>query len=284
MRELSLFSGAGGGLLGTRLLRWRQVGYVEIDDYCQRVIAARIRDGILPDAPIFGDIRAFISDGFAASYQGLVDVVTAGFPCQPFSIAGRRQGEMDDRNMWPATLDVLRIVRPQWCLLENVPGLLATRYFGAILSDLAEAGFDARWEIISAAEAGAPHLRKRLWIVANAQGNGRQPWRTESMRKQGRLDAPERGDVSDAQGEQVGAPGQPRERCGVVPDADGKRRKNGNGLRRRVNKIKRGGWWATEPGICRVAHGVANRVDRVKALGNGQVPAVAREAWRRLTT
>lgn len=285
VRELSLFSGAGGGLLGTHLLGWRPVGYVEIDDYCQRVIAARIRDGILPEAPIFGDIRAFISDGFAASYQGLVDVVTAGFPCQPFSIAGRRQGEMDDRNMWPATLDVLRIVRPQWALLENVPGLLATRYFGAILSDLAEAGFDARWEIISAAEAGAPHLRKRLWIVANAQGKRRGKGRAESTREQGGSDVGKRGqDVSNSEGKQAGLPGQSRERGSVVSDADEKRCENRNVLRQRVNKIKRGGWWATEPRICRVVNGLAHRVDRVKACGNGQVSAVVREAWERMTT
>ena len=92
MNELSLFSGAGGGLLGTMLLGFRPIGYVEWDDYCQRVLAARIRDGFLSDAPIFGDIKTFISDGYAASYTGLVDVITAGFPCQPFSVAGKRKG------------------------------------------------------------------------------------------------------------------------------------------------------------------------------------------------
>ena len=92
MNELSLFSGGGGGLLGTMLLGWRPIGYVEWNDYCQRIIAARIRDGYLPDAPIFSDIRAFIRDGYAASYQGMVDVITGGFPCQPFSNAGKRLG------------------------------------------------------------------------------------------------------------------------------------------------------------------------------------------------
>ena len=81
MRELSLFTGAGGGLLGTKLLGWRPVGYVENSEYCQRVIAARIRDGFLEEAPIFGDIRAFIGEGYAESYQGMVDVLSAGFPC-----------------------------------------------------------------------------------------------------------------------------------------------------------------------------------------------------------
>jgi len=166
LNELSLFTGGGGGLLGTMLLGWRPIGYIEWDDYCQRVIAARIRDGHLPDAPIFGDIRAFISDGYAASYTGLVDVITAGFPCQPFSVAGKRAGIDDPRNMWPATIECIRVVRPRFCLLENVPGLLIGGYFGTILADLAESGYDVRWRILSAAELGAPHKRDRLWMLA----------------------------------------------------------------------------------------------------------------------
>ncbi len=118
MNELSLFTGAGGGLLGSRMLGWRTVGYVEWDDYCQRVLAARINDGLLDPAPIFGDVRTFVCDGYAASYQGMVDVVTAGFPCQPFSVAGKRAGEADERNMWPATLDFIRIVRPALSCLK----------------------------------------------------------------------------------------------------------------------------------------------------------------------
>lgn len=171
MRELSLFSGAGGGLLGTHLLGWKPIGYVEFNDYCQRVIRQRIIDGFLPNAPIFGDIRAFISDGYAAGYQGLVDVISGGFPCQPFSAAGKRLGADDPRNMWPATIECVRIIRPRYVFLENVAGLVTSGYLGTILGDLAESGFDCRWKILSAAELGAPHKRDRLWIVANAQCN-----------------------------------------------------------------------------------------------------------------
>lgn len=172
MNELSLFSGAGGGLLGSLLLGWTPIGYVEYDDYCQRVIAQRIKDGILPNAPIFGDIRTFISEGYAASYQGMVDVISGGFPCQPFSVAGKQLGADDPRNMWPATVECIRIIRPRYALLENVPGLLSSGYFGTILGDLAESGYDARWRILSAAEMGAPHRRDRLWIVAYSNGVG----------------------------------------------------------------------------------------------------------------
>lgn len=122
-RELSLFSGAGGGLLGTKLLGWRPVCYVEKDPYCQRVLQARIRDGYLDDAPIWDDINTF--DG--RRWRGCVDIVTAGFPCQPFSMAGRRKGDSDERNLWPDTVRVIREVGPRVVLLENVAGLLTHR-------------------------------------------------------------------------------------------------------------------------------------------------------------
>ena len=156
MNELSLFSGAGGGLLATKhFLNWRTIGYVEFNNYCQQVLAQRIKDGTLDEAPIFTDIRAFIDEGYADAYKGMVGVISAGFPCQPFSVAGEKKAKDDARNMWPQTLDVIRRVRPRYCLLENVPGLLSRkhRYFETILKDLAEGGYNAKWKVISAAEA-----------------------------------------------------------------------------------------------------------------------------------
>lgn len=326
MRELSLFSGAGGGLLGTHLLGWRPVGYVEWDDYCQRVLRARIDDGYLPDAPIFGDIRAFVHDGYAASYTGLVDVVTGGFPCQPFSTAGKRAGADDPRNMWPATIDVIRVVRPRWCLLENVPGLLSSGYFGTVIGDLAASGYDARWRVLSAAELGAPHKRDRLWILCtdtqhsagSAQQERQHPRSAESTG--GCADRLEQGpNVADAEGQPVRAglcadeqAGQWGRRSGdgsvEVSDADcagcGEQWRS-EPVRTEQSPAERGSWWATEPALggmahglatgldgfatdgagnlARVARGVPDRVSRLKALGNGQVPAVVAMAWRLLT-
>lgn len=166
MNELSLFSGAGGGLLATKhMLGWRTIGYVEIDDYCQRVLAQRIKDGLLDNAPIFSDIRAFLSEGYAEQYRGVADVITAGFPCQPFSVAGQQKGEKDERNLWPETRDTISVVRPQYVLLENVPGLLSHRYIWTILSEITALGYDCRWGVISAKDCRAPHLRKRWWCV-----------------------------------------------------------------------------------------------------------------------
>ena len=129
MRELSLFTGGGGGVYASKLLGHRILGYVEYNEYCQKIIRQRIEDGIFDSAPIFGDIREF--DG--SSYCGSVDLVSGGFPCQPFSIAGRKKGKDDSRNMWPETIRVIKQVKPKEAFLENVPGLLHSGYFGQIL-------------------------------------------------------------------------------------------------------------------------------------------------------
>lgn len=171
LKELSLFSGAGGGLLGTHhLLGWECIGYVEWNDYCQRVLAARIADGLIPAAPIFTDVREFVQSGAAEQYRGFADVVTAGFPCQPFSEAGERRGADDERNMWPATLDAIRAVRPRFVMLENVPGIISCGYAGTVLCGLSKLGYVGRWGIIRASETGAIHHRARWWVVAHAKG------------------------------------------------------------------------------------------------------------------
>src|SRR3990167_9439770 len=123
LRSLDLFAGVGGGLLFGTILGWESVCAVEIDDYYQQVLSQRQKDGALPWFPIWDNIRDF--DG--TPWRGLVDVVTGGFPCQPYSCAGKRKGEMDERNLWPDTIRVIREVRPRYCLLENVPGLASPR-------------------------------------------------------------------------------------------------------------------------------------------------------------
>ena len=247
MRELSLFSGAGGGLLASKLLGWTTIGYVEWNEYCQQVIAQRINDGILDTAPIFTDVREFVQSGAARQYRGFVDVVSAGFPCQPFSQAGSRKGGGDSRNMWPATRDAIADVQPNYCYLENVPGLLAHEYGRRVFGDLAELGFNARWCVLGAADVGAPHRRKRLWIVAYTNINGFQRLNTLSGTK-----APEQGEWSDI--------------ARVVSE-----------VHRRARDCIPASW------AVRKGARVADRVDRTKAIGNGQVPQVAKTAWELLT-
>ena len=166
MNELSLFTGAGGGVLGTTMLGFKHIGYVEWNEHCQRVIAQRIKDGLISNAPIYGDIRTFNSEGYAESYKGLVDVVSAGFPCQPFSGSGHQLGEEDPRNMWPATISTIRTIRPKIAWLENVPTLLANKYIRRIFADLAKLGMSVRWGVLGTGETGGICTGKRLWILA----------------------------------------------------------------------------------------------------------------------
>lgn len=233
LRELSLFSGAGGGLLGTKLLGWRAVGYVERDAYCQAVLEARIADGLLDPAPIFGDIRAFLRDGWGERYRGVADVVTAGVPCQPHSVAARGRSRPDE--MWEPTVRVIEAVQPRFVLLENVLGV--RRSLPLWISDLRGLGFHVEPPLqASAAAVGAGHIRERIWVLAHAD----------------------------------------REQLWVEPGGCG-------GEGGEEAKESRGhAWWSREPGVPGVADGVANRVDRLRALGNGQVPAVVVRAWREL--
>jgi len=168
MKTLHLFAGAGGGLLADILLGHTQIGYVEWNEHCQRVIAQRIEDGWIAKAPIFGDVRTFASEGFAGSYTGMVDLLCAGFPCQPFSQAGHQKGEDDERNMWPATAQCIRIIQPRICLLENVPSLITSGYISRVFSDLASMGYGFAWGVMGSGETGSCINGERLWIVAVA--------------------------------------------------------------------------------------------------------------------
>ena len=177
LRELSLFSGYGGLSLGLRLanLNVRTVAYVEWDRYPQEVLKARIRDGFLDDAPIWGDISTFRGEQF----RGLVQIISAGFPCPPFSVAGLGRGADDKRNLWPETLRVIREVRPSIVILENVPGILTasrkrgTPSYGAVVvGELAEEGYVVRWETLGADDVGAPHRRKR-WLCIGVLADSR---------------------------------------------------------------------------------------------------------------
>jgi DNA (cytosine-5)-methyltransferase 1 len=169
MNELHLFSGAGGGILGGILLGHTCVCAVEIEPYCRKVLLSRQRDGILPRFPIWDDVRTF--DG--KPWRGLVDIVCGGFPCQDISAAGKGAGIDGERSgLWSEMARVIREVRPAFALVENSP-MLTLRGLGRVLGDLAAMGYDARWGVVSAADAiwleGTPcldHLRERIWIVA----------------------------------------------------------------------------------------------------------------------
>ena len=161
---MGLFEGIGGFSLAARWAGWNTPVMVEWNTYCQSVLKKNF-----PDATIFSDIRNF--DG--RPYAGQIDIVTGGFPCQPFSTAGKRAGTNDDRYLWPEMYRIIREVAPTWVVGENVAGLLSMdggRVFAGILADLENAGYRTEVYLIPALAVGAPHRRDRLWIVAYSEG------------------------------------------------------------------------------------------------------------------
>ena len=246
-RVLSLCSGYGGLDLGVRLACPGAVTvcYVERELQAAAVLVARMRDGGLDDAPVWSDLATFD----ACRWRGAVDLVVAGFPCQPVSVAGKRLGVDDERWLWPHVERVIRDSHAGACLLENVPGLV-TAGLRDVLGGLAAIGFDARWGLYSAAEVGAPHERERWFCLAYA-GRERPHW-LESI----------------GEPERCGAPAARRDREALArfpPPRD------------RIDE-----WDGPQPAVRRGADGSAGRLDRLRMLGNGGVPQQVAFALRDL--
>lgn len=268
LRELALFAGAGGGILGGLLLGWRTVAAVEIEEYPRAVLLQRQLDGILPSFPIWDDLRTF--DGRPWRHE--VDIITGGFPCQDISAAGLGKGLAGERSgLWAEMARVIGEVRPKYALVENSP-LLTGRGLDWVLLDLAKMGYDARWCVLGAIDAGAPHKRDRIWILAHAN---EARW---NGRPRGREKQTGRGQLVDSGCEMANSDGERFEKFNIAPKSDKTRQYPGGDAAGR-----RETWWAVEPELGRVANGVARRVDRLKAIGNGQVPAVVELAWETLS-
>ena len=257
----SLFAGIGGIDLGLEWAGFETAWFCEQDEYCQKILARH-----WPGVPCFPDVRGI--DENAAR----VDVLAGGFPCQPVSTAGRRLAQDDPRWLWPEFARLIRLLRPRGVLLENVPGLL-TAGFGNVLGDLAESGYDAEWDCIPAAAAGAPHRRDRVFIIATP----RPVADAALMLSNG-------SDHYASQCPQPSAVSKSRNRSWPAPMADA----NSAGSQGRgpgwttANRAGQSGIWPAEPAVGRVANGIPNRVDRLRALGNAVVPQVAEIVGRRL--
>lgn len=346
MRELALFAGAGGGILGGKLLGWRTVCAVELNSYCASVLMRRQNEGNLSPFPIWDDVTTF--DG--RPWRGIADVISGGFPCQDISAAGRGAGIDGERSgLWSEMARIIGEVRPRFVFVENSP-MLISRGLARVLADLATLGFDAKWGIVGAHHATAPHKRDRIWVFAwnpnrvnepkkrkiceweasNASGICSEMAHTSKFRPQ-----KQRPELKATRFERVGqevahtireqlrtdgcgqAAGEAREnqeprhqRQRTRSDAGecGSNRRAedlGDTENERLQELRTSGqqepssydretiplrsseggrptYWASEPNVGRVAHGVAYRVDRLKAIGNGQVPAVVELAWKTL--
>ena len=235
IRELALFAGAGGGILGGKLLGWKTVAAVEIIPFCARRLMQRQNEGHLPSFPIWDDVCTF--DG--RDWNGLVDVVSGGFPCQDISSAGKGAGVDGGARsgLWKEFIRIIGDVRPSFALIENSPRLV-DKGLDIVLDDLAVCGYDAEWTVLGAGDCGASHERERIWILAAD---------AKMFRRKACLLV---GKPSNAGFTGMGAPT-------IFPRSEEE---------------------LVSPRIVGTSNGLANRVDRTRAVGNGQVPAVVATA------
>jgi DNA (cytosine-5)-methyltransferase 1 len=282
MNHASLFSGIGGFELAAEALGWKTLFTCEIDSFCQRILSY-----YWPGAVHYKDIKQFN----AKEFKGQIDILTGGFPCQPFSLAGKRNGTSDDRYLWPNMLRVIREVRPTWVVAENVYGLINWNeglVFEQIHTDLEAEGYQVQSFILPAAGVNAPHRRCRVWIVAYSDSNGQHR--------------------SDCTNEKQ--PGKARQHAQCYPKPLGntpncnkprlERSKNsGNIEKKRKNPVKQfarllfhNNWedWPTEPALCGINDGLPKDLDgitlpkwrkeSIKGYGNAIVPQVALQIFK----
>ena len=273
LKVLDLFSGIGGFSLGLeRTGGFKTVAFCEIDPFCRKVLAKH-----WPDVPIYEDVKELRHDG-------PVDVICGGYPCQPFSQAGKQKGEEDDRHLWPAMFEVIKAHRPAWVIGENVAGHISMG-LDQVLSDLEGEGYTARPYVIPASGLDAPHRRDRIWIVAHAEpaGAGYKPRTIGDERRR----TTGTGSAAVRQGNGPSVPGRPDAASKDVADAAKSRRQSGqdgeacqirNEARLREPERRcsgqRAAEWLPEPDVGRVANGVPMRVDRLRSLGNAVVPQI----------
>ena len=173
MKELSLFTGIGGGIYGSMILGWETVAYVEQDEYCQKVIAQRIKDGWFDNGEVYSDIAEFNRTA-AHKYRGQIDILTGGFPCQPFSVGGKREGTSDSRWLFDEIIKTIEIVRPESLLFENVAGILTDPAIILIYEALESIGYETSAPLLLGSHhCGNIHKRQRVWIYATNPNGGR---------------------------------------------------------------------------------------------------------------
>jgi DNA (cytosine-5)-methyltransferase 1 len=223
MNELALFAGAGGGILGSKLLGWRTICAVEINAFCARRLMQRQNEGHLSPFPIWDDVCTF--DG--RPWRGIAEVISGGFPCQAYSTAAAGRNNADD--LWPEMRRIVADVAPRYVYAENVH----KEAIDGAADDLEQMGYQTRAIALGAADLGADHVRDRYWLLAYADDES--------------------------------------ELCG------------GLNAEMAVSQEFRHGVWSAYPNESGMDDGMASRVDRYKAIGNGQVPIVAATAWRILT-
>jgi len=279
LTHVDLFSGIGGFALAAEWAGFKTVVFCEIDEYCQAVLKKH-----WPEVPIIGDIKEFrwpLADTEGnhqcwsrtkpQKQQGTIrrrnsqpiTLITGGFPCQPFSVAGKRRGKADDRYLWPDMFRVISEIRPAWVLAENVAGITKME-LDQTFTDLESIGYATRPFNIPAIAVNADHLRKRIWIVGYARAQERN-WLSKKRQKE----ISEAWVSSEINSSKQGLPDWAGGKMGQPSPLTEFERSNGETKPREI-----------ERDFCGMAHGISNRVDRLKCLGNAVVPQVAYEIMK----
>ena len=312
LKTLDLFSGIGGFSIGLERAGFETVAFCEIDKYCGLVLKKHWKD-----IKVYPDVREITKRQLEEDGCKLPEVITGGFPCQPFSVAGRRKGTGDNRYLWPQMFRVIKEFKPRWVIAENVRGIINIQHgmvFERVHTDLESQGYETQTFIIPAAGVGAPHRRDRVWIVANSRRTirGQQSSRNKESIESGTSQETKRSADSDSlarsgKGEKVMADSNiNREKWNQSENRKGSRTKQSSKdvadsksqqslstdnreKQRKAGDKKQGElggsysrtlWptnWDIEPDVGRVADGVPGRIHRLKGLGNSIVPQIAEE-------
>lgn len=264
----SLFSGIGGFDIAAQWMGWNNIFQVEKDDWCRKVLAKNF-----PKTERFADIKDFTGH----EYTNRIDVISGGFPCQPFSVAGQRKGKGDDRYLWEEMLRVIATIKPTYVVGENVTGIIGLA-LDTVLSDLEAQDYTTETFIIPACGKNAWHRRDRVWIVAYANSIGRQDEQKENGKS---LCNGKRNNTTEKQSRE-------QQQCRTRKSSSFFTNTNNTGCEEQRQPITDGAelfapkcssWWEVEPGMGRVVDGLPGRVDRLKGLGNAIVPQVAYEIF-----
>jgi DNA (cytosine-5)-methyltransferase 1 len=304
LRHVDLCSGIGGFSLGFEWAGLSQpVLFCDTEQWCRQVLKKH-----WPDVPIEKDVKELANDPTRIPD---CDIITAGYPCQPFSQAGQRKGEADDRHIWPYIREIVALKRPLWCVFENVHGHIALG-LDKVLADLEAEGYASRAFVLPACGVDANHRRDRVFIiaaivgdpdcseqqrnlqtaiqrwweqrleagreaVADPTGTGGETRRTDRMGDEDRSSGDKVQPESPSSEINVADTDQQRPQ-GWLPGRSDQERQSVDGYAGRsrpIHQQPREDWWVTEPAVGRVAHGIPKRVDRLRGLGNAIVPQIA---------
>jgi len=277
LRHLDLFSGLGGFSLGLEATGgFETVAFCDIEKFSRKVLKKH-----WPNVKQYKDIKELTYEQIKEDTLAPIDIVTGGYPCQPFSIAGSQRGEKDTRHLWPDMFRIVKECKPTWVIGENVSGHIKLG-LDTVLQDLESEGYSVRAFSISASSVGANHQRERVWIIAhsnmeNTRQHGRRiesTWDTESI-------GPRTSEETEWSPNSDKVNGS-SERASLVGESSDTNSQGLQGRRSeqqlRENETERptswDSWWESEPSVGRVANGIPHRVDRLKGLGNSLVPAI----------